>query len=284
VYVSNIHGRPFSKIQSNHFYGQGDRKLKLDGSELALRQIQDAAKLRIYLDYDGTLADFAPTPDAIYPDPELIALLERLKNDSRFKVAVISGRRLSHIQTLLPVPGIMLAGTYGIELLDPSGQQIDRVDFETIRPALEVIKPQWIELLRPHRDFYLEDKGWSLAIHAKFVDQSTADETITQARRIIDQVDLQADLFRILGGYKFLEVAPTLANKGITTGYLMSSAPLEEALPLYIGDDDKDEEAFDVILQNSGVAIKVCSRPCDTKAQLCIESPQAVRQFLASLL
>jgi trehalose 6-phosphate phosphatase len=258
--------------------------LELDGSNIALRQIQEAAKLHIFLDYDGTLAEFAPTPDEIYPDPELIALLERLKNNPRFQVAVISGRRLSHIRTLIPIPGIILAGTYGIELLDPSGRRMDRLDFETIRPTLEAIKPQWSELLRQHHDFYLEDKGWSLAIHAKFVDPSTAEKTIDQARKIIDQANLPADLFRIFGGHKFLELAPRLANKGLTVRYLFSRYPLDEALPFYIGDDDKDEEAFEVVLQYSGVAIKVCSRPCNTIAHLCIESPQAVRQFLVSLL
>lgn len=255
-----------------------------DGSDSALKLIQHAAKLHLFLDYDGTLAEFANTPDEIYPDPELIQLLERLNNDSRFKVAIISGRRLSHIRTLIPVPGILLACTYGIEILEPSGKQIDRMDFETIRPVLEAIKPQWLELISTHHDFYLEDKGWSLAIHAKFVDQSTADKTISQARRIIDQADLPTDNFRILGGHKFLEIAPRLANKGITVQYLISRSPTGEALPCYIGDDDKDEEAFEVIIQNSGVAIKVCSQPCDTKAQMCIESPQAVRQFLTSLL
>jgi trehalose-phosphatase len=258
--------------------------LRPDGSDSALKQIQDAAKLHFFLDYDGTLAEFAKTPDEIYPDPGLIQLLERLNNISRFKVAIISGRRLSHIRTLIPVPGILLAGTYGIELLEPSGRQIDRLDYEMVRPTLDRIKPLWLELLRPHRDFYLEDKGWSLAIHAKFVDQSTADKTISQARRIVDQADLPADVFRVLGGHKFLEIAPRLANKGVTVQYLISRSPLGEALPCYIGDDDKDEEAFEVIIQNSGVAIKVCSQPCDTKAQLCIDSPQAVRQFLASLL
>lgn len=258
--------------------------MRPDGSNSALQKIQDATKLHLFLDYDGTLAEFANTPDEIYPDPGLIQLLERLNNDSRFKVAIISGRRLSHILTLIPVPGVLLAGTYGIEILEPSGKQINRVDFETIRPVLEAIKPQWLELLSIHGDFYLEDKGWSLAIHAKFVDQPTADKTISQARSILDQADLTTDEFRILGGHKFLEIAPRLANKGVTVQYLISRSPTREALPCYIGDDDKDEEAFEVIIQNSGVAIKVSPQPCDTKAQLRIESPQAVRQFLSSLV
>jgi trehalose 6-phosphate phosphatase len=258
--------------------------LEINGSNKIVEQIEDAAKLRIFLDYDGTLAEFAPTPDEIHPDPELIDLLDRLNNHQRLKVAIISGRRLSHIRTLIPLPGILLAGTYGIELLDPSGTEIDRVNFEEIRPNLDRIKPRWLELIHPHRDFYLEDKGWSLALHAKFVDGETAIETLNQARKVIDRVDLPRDLFRILGGHKFLEVAPRLANKGNTVRYLISRYPLEGALPIYIGDDDKDEEAFEVVIQNNGIPIKVCSRSNDTKAQLRLDSPNAVRQFLSSLL
>lgn len=258
--------------------------MEINGSNKIVEQIEDAAKLRIFLDYDGTLAEFAPTPDEIHPDPELIALLERLKNHQHLQVAVISGRRLSHIRTLIPIPGITLAGTYGIELIDQSGTQINRVDFEAIRPTLERIKPYWLKLIRPYRDFYLEDKGWSLALHAKFVDQEIAEEILNQARKVIDRADLSKSLFRILGGYKFLEVAPRLANKGLTVRYLISKYPLEGALPIYIGDDDKDEEAFEVVIQNNGIPVKVCSRSSDTKAQLRLDSPKMVRRFLVSLL
>jgi trehalose-phosphatase len=97
-------------------------------------------------------------------------------------------------------------------------------------------------------------------------------------------MDLPSEVFRILGGHKFLEVAPRLANKGLTISYLVSRYPLEGALPIYIGDDDKDEEAFKVILQNDGVAIKVMSQPGETIAQFCLDSPKTVRQFLDSLL
>jgi trehalose-phosphatase len=258
--------------------------MKNNGSNKLFEEIRDAPKLCIFLDYDGTLAEFAPTPGEIHPDLELIALLERLKNHKHLQVAIISGRRLSHIRALIPIPGITLAGTYGIELLDQSGTQINRVDFETIRPPLKRIKPYWLELIRPYRDFYLEDKGWSLALHAKFVDQEIAEEILNQARKVIDRANLSNSLFRILGGHKFLEVAPRLANKGLTVRYLISKYPLEGALPIYIGDDDKDEEAFEVVIQNNGIPMKVCSRSSDTKAQLRLDSPKMVRRFLVSLL
>jgi trehalose 6-phosphate phosphatase len=258
--------------------------LNIAGSPSALKQIHAAAKLRLFLDYDGTLAEFARTPDDIHPDPELIDLLERLKNHHRFQIAVISGRRLSHIRSLIPIPGILLAGTYGIELWEPSGTRIDRLEFDSIRPVLDRIKPHWKELIRPYPNFYLEDKGWTLALHAKFVDPEIAEDTLNEARRIIDQDEVTPDLFRILGGYKFLEIAPKLANKGLTVQYLISRYPLEGALPIYLGDDDKDEEAFEVIKQDAGIAILVSETKKESAALLRLTNPECARHWLKSLI
>jgi trehalose 6-phosphate phosphatase len=80
------------------------------------QRLARASKLWLFLDYDGTLAEFAPTPEHVDPDPDLIELLNRLAGQARLRIAVISGRRLSHVQSLVPVPGVLLAGTYGVEL------------------------------------------------------------------------------------------------------------------------------------------------------------------------
>jgi trehalose-phosphatase len=258
--------------------------VKIFGPAEHFKQILQAEKLRLLLDYDGTLAEFAATPDEIYPDQELIDLLKKLHNDPRIQPAVISGRRLSHIQTLIPIPGMWLAGTYGIELIDPTGAHINRIDYDKIRPVLDMIKPQWLELISSYPKFFLEDKGWSLALHAKFVNQTIAEKILHQAQNILDMVEVPSEDFRILGGHKFLEIAPRLASKGSTLNYILHRDPLDGALPIFIGDDDKDEEAFEVIINNHGLAIKVCAQPCPTKAQLRIENPNAVRNFLASLI
>ncbi|NIW48373.1 MAG: trehalose-phosphatase [Gammaproteobacteria bacterium] len=246
--------------------------------------VQGAKRVRFFLDYDGTLAEFAATPDEIYPDPELIDLLERLKTHPKYQVAIISGRRLSHIRKLVPISGMILAGTYGIEMVDPHGKKIERVDYQKIRPGLEGLKSHWADLIEPHPKFYLEDKGWSLALHAKFVEEKIAKTILKQAKRVVFELNISLDEFRVLGGDKFLEVAPKIANKGLTIDFLLSEYPFEDSLLLYVGDDDKDEEAFEVILKREGIAIKVCPKPCRTAAQLILKSPADVRKFLHQLL
>ena len=258
--------------------------MKLDSSLNLLEKLQEAEKLYLFLDYDGTLAEFAPTPDKIIPDQSLVGLLTKLSQQSNRQIAIISGRRLDHIRALLPIQGVVLAGTYGIEILDPSGKRVERLDFSSIRPAMEIVKPGWLDLLDKYPDLYLEDKGWSLALHAKFVEDELAQQILPRARLMVEKLNLPGDMYRILGGHKFLELAPMLANKGQAVDYILSSFPLNGALPVFIGDDDKDEEAFAAVSNRNGVAIRVGSQVKASVAKEWLASPRAVRQLLASLL
>jgi trehalose 6-phosphate phosphatase len=249
-------------------------------------RLSQAERLWLFLDYDGTLADFAPTPEHVNPDRQLVALLARLAKHPRIRVTVVSGRRLSHVQQLVPVPGILLAGTYGLELQTPGGGQINRLEYDTVRPMLAALKPRWVDLIAGRQGFFLEDKGWTLALHARFADKDETNKVLAAARRMATRsVERSAPgLFRLLGGHKFLEIGPVLANKGQTVEYLLDRDPWPGALPLYVGDDDKDKEAFDVIKARGGIAILVASEPWDKEVDLCLPSPQAVRHWLETLV
>lgn len=251
-------------------------------SETTITRINQAERLQLFLDYDGTLADFAPSPDHVLPDEEVIGILRGLKSNPAIRVAVVSGRRLSHVQKLLPIESILLAGTYGVEQLTPQGEVFNRLDYEQIRPQLETLKPQWEVQIGDEDGFYLEDKGWSLAIHARFADEQKAEKVLQGAHEIAKRW-IGADEFRILGGENFLEVAPKIANKGETIAYLLEQYPWEGALPIYIGDDDKDEEAFAAINARGGISIVVAREARPTQAGCRLDSPQEVRRWLRGL-
>lgn len=242
--------------------------------------------LWLFLDYDGTLAEFAPTPETIEPNPQIAGILKRLASNSELHVAIISGRRLHDVQALIPVAGIHLAGTYGVEMITAEGTLIQRVDRGTIRPLLEKVKPKWAAIVKDKAGFYIEDKDWALALHARFSADEDAEDVLAMAREVVER-ELPEEHFRILGGHKFLEAAPLLAHKGSTVEYMLENFPLPEAQLIYIGDDDKDEEAFEIILEHGGTAIKVvnhthASQP--TRANFTLESPAAVHLWLESLL
>jgi trehalose 6-phosphate phosphatase len=245
------------------------------------------------LDYDGTLAEFAPTPDTIEVDPDLVALLEQLAREPGIRLTVVSGRRLSHIRQLVPLPGILLAGTYGIELQPFSGEPGFRLDLQVYRPALDTARAELERLIAGRDGFYLEDKGSSLALHARYALEAEAGEVLAQARRILERIaqagpspDPQQERqeLKILGGHKFLEICPATGNKGETVAYILEEYPWPGALPVYLGDDDKDEAAFQVIAAHQGIPIRVGPHLDDSVAQCRLDDPRSVRAWLYSLL
>jgi trehalose 6-phosphate phosphatase len=245
--------------------------------------LRQAQRLWLFLDYDGTLADFAPTPEHVQPDPQVIGLLERLVQQPRMRVSIISGRRLDHVEKLVPLSGVFLAGTYGVEMRTWSGERVNRLDYGAIRPALEVLKPRWSQLIAGRQGFFLEDKGWSLALHARFAADKEVQDVLGKARRIAVKKVVSTS-FRVLDGHKFLEIGPLLAHKGRTVEYLLSRYAWPGASLLYLGDDDKDEEAFGVIQAYGGIAVVVASEPRETKADCRLESPHAARRWLETLV
>lgn len=255
-------------------------------SENELNQwVSEAERLWLFLDYDGTLVKFSRTPDVISPDPKVIELIRRVANLSRVRLAIVSGRRMRDIQTLLPVPGIYMAGTYGIEVQTPEGERIQREDYALIRPYLDRLKPYWMEIIDGKKGYYLEDKGWSLALHARFAPPKEATRVISTIQHTLDQ-ELITDEYRLIKRNKFLEVSSALAHKGKTVSFLLNSFPMPGARLVYIGDDDNDAEAFETIHSFGGVAISVAQYfgyIRSTGGDYVMKSPKAVRKWLENL-
>jgi trehalose 6-phosphate phosphatase len=259
----------------------------MNGQEIEnlTRKALSKPSLWLFLDYDGTLAEFAPTPEDITPVPQVVDLLKRLASKPAVRLTVLSGRGLADVRSLLPVPGIYLGGVYGVELQLPTGELVQRSTYDTIHPFLESIKGDWIGLIDHRAGFFLEDKGWALALHARFSEENEAEQVLAEAREVVDR-SLPEELFRILGGHKFLEVAPLVAHKGDTVLYLLDKYPLPAAQLLYVGDDDKDEEAFIAIHERGGITVKVTSgsQPdYHTEADYLLDSPSVVNSWLETL-
>ena len=233
----------------------------------------------LYLDYDGTLAVFAPTPDDVLPDDDIIGLITQLADSSNVRVSIVSGRRLAHIRKLIPIKGILLAGTYGVEMQKPDGEEIHQIEYASIRPTLDSLKPRWQELISGKDGFYLEDKGWALAIHARKAEEKQGLQVLEAAEKMLTPNVLGAHLQKI-HSYRFLEVGPNNADKGHALRYLFDNFHWENSISIYVGDDDKDEEAFQAINEKNGFSILVSKEERATEARYILSSPIEVHHWL----
>jgi len=251
--------------------------------ENLLSAAQSAENLRVFLDYDGTLADFAPTPDTILPDNELISLMQKMVDCSGIFPAVISGRRLAHIQKLLPVSGLLIGGTYGLEMQLPNGQLYNPLVYKEVRATIEQIISLWKEWTQGSTAIYLEDKGWAVALH-RMKDTLPGIEPILYTIRKLTEEKITPEGFTMLGNDRFLEVAPTKANKAEAVNWILNNLTPPDSMILYFGDDLKDEEAFNLVQEKGGVAIRIVTSLVETQAQFLMQSPQELRNWLTRLV
>ncbi|MGH9174121.1 MAG: trehalose-phosphatase, partial [Vicinamibacterales bacterium] len=75
-----------------------------------------------------------------------------------------------------------------------------------------------------------------------------------------------------------LELRAAGRTKGTAIEELLATGP-DDTLPIYVGDDDTDEDAFEV-LAGRGIGIKVGPPDAVTKANGRVADCEAVRQLL----
>lgn len=215
----------------------------------------------LFLDYDGTLVPIAGTPDRAVPPPELLRLLRRLVGRDGLRLAVISGRDLKDLQTLLPVPGLYLTAGHGALIQAPGAppQALVRAD----RAGLDRLARETRALVSGESGFLVEPKAFSLAFHYRLADPARV-EPVLAAFTALREEHCPAPDWELIPGRKVVEVRPVGVNKGTAVQHLLAAWP--GAYPVYLGDDVTDEDAFRA-LSGRGLTILVADTPRPTAAR-----------------
>ena len=77
--------------------------------------MSDTADYALFLDFDGTLVEIAPRPDAVRVDPDLVPALERLRERLGGALAIVTGRPVAVIDDFLTPARFDVAGLHGVE-------------------------------------------------------------------------------------------------------------------------------------------------------------------------
>lgn len=227
-----------------------------------------------FLDFDGTLLDLAPTPDAIVVDAALPVLLDDLRCACGGAVALVSGRALGDLESRLALPALIKAGQHGLERRDVAGLLHRHA---TPQQAKQAIRQALLPFIAAHPALLLEDKGLTLALHYRQAPELAA-EIHSLLQQLVDEADHGLMVQR---GKSVLEVRPAGIDKGTTLVDYLAEPPFRGRRPVFVGDDRSDEHAFELVNERSGISVGV--GPGTLNARYSLPGVAAVRAWLAGL-
>jgi trehalose 6-phosphate phosphatase len=232
----------------------------------------------VFLDYDGTLTPIVEHPDdAVLSEPMRRALRALAETHP---VAIVSGRDRRDVAAKVALDEIYYAGSHGFDIAGPNGFHEERgAEF---RSMLEVAAVELDEQLAAMSGAWVERKRYAVAVHYR----QAAPDAEEAIRLIVEDLARRHPSLRASGGKKIFEVRPNLEwDKGRAVLWLQEALGLtgDEFVPVYVGDDETDEDAFRVLEGGEGLGVVVDGSHRPTKASLALAGPDEVATFLDRL-
>jgi len=222
----------------------------------------------LFLDFDGTLADLAPQPEAVQVSAELIPVLRQLSAQLNGALAIVSGRKLTDLDGFLAPLQLPCAAEHGAQFRLPHGELI-----RLASPDLQEVVRLATALADRHPELRVEVKTAAVALHYRHAPEmeSLALQAMLEAASRTAGVEL-------LRGKAVFEIKPAGISKGTAIEAFMAQAPFAGRLPLFAGDDTTDEAGFSAVQRLGGHGIKVGEG--ETRAHYRCQAPATLRQWL----
>ena len=194
----------------------------------------------------------------------------------------MSGRDLADVRQRIGLPGIWYAGSRGFELIGPDGTHHENAEAAASIPVLEQAAAELADqLAHIPRVLWWNTSGLVLPVHYR----NAARDRVGEAAAAVRSVG-QRTALRVTTGREVIELRPDVDwDKGKTLRWVLDHIRDDEQpgplLPIYLGDDITDEDAFDAI-HDDGIAILV--RHSDdgdraTAANYALDNPASAREF-----
>lgn len=235
---------------------------------------KNAEKALIILDYDGTLMNFDPDPQAVFPDEDLIKLLKAMAAKEGHCLVVNSGRDKKTLNSWLGELGLDLAAEHGVWVKkgkDWFKNEGLKTDWKSkIRQVLQ-------NVVERTPGSFIEEKDYSLAWHYRRIDRDLGEKRVREFRDVLIYLTANLDL-QVLEGNKVVEIKNAGVNKGKATLNWLNEGPYDFILA--IGDDYTDEDIF-TVLPADAYSIKVGLG--QTKARFNVLTVEDVRAMLTEM-
>ncbi|XP_075501025.1 putative trehalose-phosphate phosphatase F [Primulina tabacum] len=281
-----------------------DWLVKYPSALAAFEQIANIAKgkrIALFLDYDGTLSPIVDNPDQAFMSNTMRAAVSDVAK--YFPTAIISGRSRDKVYEFVGLTELYYAGSHGMDIMGPvrpvssdhknciGSTDKQGKEVNLFQPAIEflpIIEEAFrslVEITKGIVGAKVENNKFCVSVHYRNVDE----KSWTTVGEYVNDILKQYPRLRLTHGRKVLEVRPVLNwDKGKAVEFLLESLGLmnsDDIIPIYVGDDRTDEDAFKVLREaNRGYGIIVSSVPKESNAFYSLRDPSEVMVFLKTLV
>ena len=239
-------------------------------------RIRQAQNLFLFLDYDGTLTPIVSRPELALCPSEVKRHLEKLRDLPSVYLAIISGRSLEDLRKKVGVSGIIYAGNHGLEIENPDGRHKKFLSSARTR-ELKRITQNVRNSLKEIPGILFEEKGPILSVHYRNVPQKFFDR-IPQVLK--EELEQWRGRWKMAWGKMVFEIRPDVDfHKGEAVREILKTFPSLGLLPIYLGDDQTDEDAFRV-LKGQGLSVFIGPSGFSSEADFFLRNPDEVKEFL----
>jgi trehalose 6-phosphate phosphatase len=236
----------------------------------------------IALDRDGTLVPIVDEPARAIVTDAVRRVVTDLAAEPGVRVAVVSARGTRRLAADFDPGRVVLAGSYGLEILFPGGAKFVHPAASAAVPQLGAVKQEIQRLLPYETGVILEDHGVSLCLHWHCVEpdrQALVHDIASRLKQAFPEV-----WFKTMP--TSYEVQPPVEwDKGRALDEIESRLGMDSTSTAYVyaGDSDSDEVAFQWVNARGGVSIRV-GAPLPTNASLQLDEPADLEELLRDLL
>lgn len=250
------------------------------------KKIRAQRSIMLLCDYDGTLTPIVDRPELAVMSEEMHKAFDRLVGRKQFILGIISGRALADIKERVNINGLIYAGNHGFEIEGPGLKFIHPLADE-LTSVLRLISQVLHKAFKNMRGVIVEDKGMTVSVHYRLVADAELPELHSKFESIVMGARAMGKI-RTTDGKKVHEIRPAIAwDKGKAVNLIIEKYIPQQRrknlLPVYIGDDRTDEDAFKVINQYGGISILVGKEGQASAAKYYLNSPEEVGTLLVEL-
>ena len=233
-----------------------------------LAELAANGPVALFLDFDGTLVEIAETPEGIAVPATLGGGLARLSDRLDGRLVIVSGRAIDDLERHVGRIRVSCAGSHGAARRLADGTRLG----EEPAGLPEGVAQEIAAFAAAHGVDY-EAKTHGAALHSRRTPDMEA-----RCAAFLDEVADRHSLV-VKRGKKVAEIVRSGVDKGAAVRAFAAIHPFANAMPVFLGDDETDEDGFAACDALGGLGIAVGARTT-ANARYALADPAAVHQWL----